>query len=158
MRNIFRKTVIGVALLAPLTLVGGIGTANATGPNVAAVVGAGTVAPGLTTVPTPQTAVTFTGILTVDVGTHTGTYSLSFDGASTIDETVARGQGAGTLTVNGEDSTVTYDRNVNLVIVSGEVSFGSDKHKLDAAACVFVPTSANPTTSYALVCAAVNLS
>lgn len=153
MRPRIRKAVIAVAMLAPLTLLGGT-PANADGPNAAAVVGTGGITPGLTLVKNFQD-VTFAGLLTVDAGTHAGVYTLTFSGSSTIKEDVTVGAGSGTLTVNGSSSTVTYSRNLNVVTVNGAVNFAGAGHALLLAPCVFAPTSANPTISYGLVCAAV---
>ncbi len=123
------------------------------------VLGTGTIAPGLTTVPTVQTSVTFDSSLYViagDEGVSDGTVGIHFAGSSDVAETLNAGHGSGTLS-GALGGTVVYSRTANVVTLSGTINAGSDPDgdTLRAAACIFVPTTVNPVTSYALLCAAV---
>ena len=114
------------------------------------ITGNGGSSPGLTTYPTNQTAVTFSATGTVDSGNHTSTYPFSFSGSG-YNETVIVGNGFGTLS-GAITGTVSYNRNVNLMTVTGNVTFGSTSGSIQSGICVLVPTNANPTTNYNIVC------
>lgn len=143
-----RKSVLAAALFAPLAL---ISPATAT-PNVAVVVGTGTISPGLpTTGCEDQDDVIFDGTA-VAVGTHAGVYSIHFDGASSICESLLTGAGSGVLTgqITGN---VTYSRTGPVVTLSGSGQLnGGPAHSILAGVCEFVPTSINPVISYVLSC------
>ena len=147
MTRSIRKGSLIIALLAlPLAT----GTANAgPGADVAVVTGNGTIRPGLSTECTVQ-AVTFSGSAEV-LGTHPGTYSVSFSGGSISCETNGFGAGTGTLS-GGVSGTVNYSRTGNIVTLNGSGAIGTHARTIIAAVCEFVPTSVDPTTTYALAC------
>lgn len=120
-------------------------------PNAATVTGGGTISPGLPDAGCAFQSVTFSGTAEV-VGTHGGSYSVTFNGASSICETRASGAGGGVLggDVNG---TVSYSRTGPVVTLSGSVTIDNgEPHNIDAGGCVFAPTSVNPVQTYQLVC------
>lgn len=140
-----------VATAMATAVVAMVGQGGAFGAAAGAAVGTGTIAPGLTTTPTPQTSVTFGGSV-VYASTNGSTAVLapvSFNGASVGNETVQQGQGGGNLS-GALAGPVTYARTGNLVTLNGTINGGA----ILAGACIFVPTSVNPTVSYALLCAA----
>ena len=141
-----RKSVLAAALFAPLVM---ISPATAS-PNVAVVVGTGTIAPGLVEACLPQT-VSFDGTA-VAAGTHAGVYAIDFDGNSFGCETVQAGAGAGIL--SGQiTGNVTYSRLGPVVTLTGSGQLNSGPtHVIIAGACEFVPTSVRPITTYALAC------
>jgi hypothetical protein len=122
------------------------------------VVGTGTIAPGLTTVPTTQTSVTFDSSLLVIAGDEgvNVTGRVHFDGASDGPETLNAGQGHGTLT-GDLGGTVSYSRTANIVTLEGSINAGNDPDgdAIRVGACIFAPTKVNPVDSYALICAVV---
>jgi len=156
--GLMKKCATALAVATSIVAILGQGSAIAdVGPvsDVAVVVGTGTIFPGLpTTGCANQTAVKFGSTLAVIAGDDTTTGSVSFSGSSSICETLNAGHGSGALTGNAA-GTVTYDRNGNVVTITGSVVINGENHDLFVAACVFVPTSAGPVTSYALVCATV---
>lgn len=139
---------------ATALFVAGAGPASATtGTLVAA--GSGTISPGLTTTPTFQTSVNFTGTVVVAGAPGAGDYNCTFNGASTIAETEAVGQGSGTLTCTGVvpvgqsfSCSLSYERTGTVVVVRGGCS-GSVSGSVTAT-LAFEPTSVNPTSSYQL--------
>lgn len=149
--RIFRTALAAVALVAPL----GFSSAPATADDVtdvATVVGTGTIKPGLPTEGCDeQTEITFTGTA-VNAGDHAGVYSIRFDGNSgTNCETLQNGAGTGVLS-GGVSGTVAYTRVGSVVTLTGTGAVNGAGHHITTAHCVFVPTSANPVTSYALSC------
>jgi hypothetical protein len=147
-----RKFVLAAVMVAPLTFVA---TSPASAdPAVATVEGSGTIDPGLPTTGCANQSVDFDGTGTVSHGDHEGSYDFHFEGNSSICESLATGEGSGTL--SGDISgTVSYSRTVNHVSVSGNVTFGSTSGAIVAGSCVFQPTNANPTTEYELRCTIV---
>ena len=118
--------------------------------DVAQVVGTGGISPGLSATACLPQRVTFSGTA-VNVGDHAGVYSIAFSGGSSGCETVAVGNGTGTLS-GGVSGTVNYSRVGNIVTLTGSGAVNGAAHHITSAVCEFVPTSANPTTSYALHC------
>ena len=144
-----RKSVLA-ALLAPLAL---ISPATAS-PNVAVVVGTGTIFPGLPTTGcggNPNQTVSFDGTA-VAVGTHAGVYAVHFEGTSSGCESLGAGAGSGNL--SGQiTGAVTYSRTGPIVTLSGSGQLnGGPTHAIIAGVCEFIPTSVNPVTTYALAC------
>ena len=148
-----KKAAVATALATAVVAMVGQGGAFALGG--ASAVGMGTIAPGLTTScpPWSQTSVTFDSFvlvyadaarLSVNAGGST-----HFSGASVGCETVQKGQGAGTVS-GGLAGTITYQRTASLVTLGGTINGGA----ILAGACIFVPTSWNPTTTFALACVA----
>jgi hypothetical protein len=145
-----RKSVLtlgGLAVAGLLTLAGPGASAAGAG----ALVGTGTISPGLTTVPTNQTF-TFGGTLAYAGSPGAGTYACGVNGFSTAPETVVSGGGnasgscsgsAGTFTFSG-----TYTRNGGAVTVNGTASGSVAGHVQCALA--FTATSAPPVVSYAV--------
>lgn len=119
---------------------------------VAVATGSGTIQPGLSTVPTYQ-HVTFGGTATV-VGDDAGTYDVSFDGNSIIMETLAQGEGIGTLS-GGVSGTVHYVRAGNIVSLDGSGTVNGHAHTAIAAVCEFQGTDINPVQHYELACEGV---
>jgi hypothetical protein len=128
--------------------------------DVVAVVGTGTIFPGLPVMGCAvQTDIEFTALVTVQAGDEgvSATGSLGFSGDSDGNcETLGSGQGSGTLS-GSASGTVGYNRTGNVVTVSGTgltVSGTTEKH--DAfAVCVFLPVANDPVKDYGLVCAAL---
>jgi len=115
--------------------------------------GHGTFAPGLVTTPTFQTSVTWaTDEVIVASG---GGVGCSFNGSSTVAETLQQGQGSGTLECHGgtislsgpasysrSASTSTYNGSVSGTVNGVSVSCGV------SASALLVPTSALIVTTY----------
>jgi hypothetical protein len=152
-----KKGAVVLAIITPMLGIAGPTAALAdTLPvsDAVAVVGTGTIAPGLPTTGCQSNQhVNFSGTLTVTAGDETSTTNISFDGNSDICETLNAGHGSGTL-AGGASGTVTYSRTGNVVTITGSPVINGEGHSVLAAACVFIPTSANPVSSYALACAA----
>ena len=108
--------------------------------------GTGTITPGL---PGCNQQVTFSGQVVLST-TPPSVRPVSFAGSSSICEDVAFGQGCGQIS-GGVSGTVCYNRTGNVVQLSGTVTLDGHSHTLTAT-CEFVPTSAQPTTSYVLTC------
>jgi hypothetical protein len=177
-----RRLVESVTLsaIAIMSLIGGQLPAHAAGGGAAVVVGSGTISPGLTTVPTPQTftfsTANLAGAPSVAAGVSTnggafaGTVNCSFTGNSTLagGETSAVGEGTGSggcssaAGVAGTSGSIscTIILYVRIgafvdVVLSCTITINGNpaNHAIEVAICVFIPTSVNPTTSYQLVCA-----
>jgi len=157
----FKKAAVATVMAtAVVTMVGQGGAFGDTLPvsDVTAVVGTGTIFPGLPTSGcAPQTDITFngTGALVGDELAVPGT--VTFDGNSgSFCESLNSGQGTGTIggTFASAPGGISYVRNGPVVQVSGSGTVGTETHTAIAAVCIFVPTSFNPVTSYALACAA----
>jgi hypothetical protein len=172
------KLSLAMAVLAAIAMLGQ-SSAYAVGADAAVVFGSGTISPGLTTVPTPQTFTFSTAIMpsvpSVAVGASTnggafaGTINCSFSGNSTIagGETSAAGVGTGSGSCNtgvglaGTNgaitcTTLTYIRVGALVVVvlnpcTATVNGNPNNSGLGVGVFLFVPTSVNPTTGYDLV-------
>jgi hypothetical protein len=148
--------ILGVAAGAALMLTGTTGlAANAGG---AAVVGSGTIAPGLSTVPTTQT-VTFGGTAAGAgvIGTTPVVVNdtCTFSGSSVIAETVAQGEGNATGSCTGTaaiSASVHYTRAGGAVAIQGSGTVNGTAATITAA-CSFEPTSAPTVVSYQLQCA-----
>jgi hypothetical protein len=175
MKRLVSKLSLLMAIAAAVAMFGQ-SSAYAVGADAAVVVGSGTITPGLTTVPTAQsftfTTANLASVPSVAVGASTnggvfaGTINCSFNGSSP-GETVATGVGAGSGTCTAPAgpggtsgavscASLTYFRVGALVVVvldpcTATVNGNSNNSGLGAGAFVFVPTSANPTTSYQLV-------
>jgi hypothetical protein len=153
----FKKAAVATAMAtAVVSLVGQNGAFADTVSDAVVAVGTGTITPGLPTSGCAvQTDITFTGNGAVvgDDGV-TAPASVTFDGNSgSTCESLNSGQGSGTL--GGTFSAnVTYQRTGPIVQVFGSGNIGGKPHSPIAAVCIFIPTSVNPVTSYALACAA----
>lgn len=147
----FKKAAVATALAT--AVVGMLGQGGAFATSAGGAIGTGTISPGLSTTCTVQTSVTFDSVVLLYASTTgptvSATASVHFAGASAGCETVVTGQGGGTLS-GGLAGPVTYSRTGNLVTLGGTINGES----VLAGACIFVPTDANPTTAYGLVCAA----
>jgi len=157
----FKKAAVATAMAtAVVAMVGQGGAFGDTLPvsDVTAVVGTGTISPGLPTSGCAvQTDITFngTGVLAGDELAVPGT--VTFDGNSgSFCETLNAGQGTGTIggTFSSAPGGVSYVRTGPIVQVTGSGTVGTETHTAIAAVCIFVPTNDNPVTAYALVCAA----
>ncbi|MHB8450965.1 MAG: hypothetical protein ACYDAQ_11030 [Mycobacteriales bacterium] len=157
MKRFGSKIGMFVVAASALAIALGAGPAYASA-GTAAVAGSGRILPGLTTTPTAQSLVTFTGTAVVAGTSGSGDYNCSFSGSSNgFLETVLVGNGSVTGTCSGTvpvaqsfNCSVSYHRNVNVVTLAGSCT-GSVTGTLAAAGCVFEPTS-NPVTSYELQC------
>ena len=118
MKQFTLATAMVVALLAGMTP----GPATARSVVLGASLGSGTIAPGLTTVPTYQSAVsfsgTFVGVATVDTVAAEGTLNCSFSGFSTIAETIMQGQGVMNGTCSGTGLGVVSGPSVGVATLS----------------------------------------
>ncbi len=144
---ILRKFLAVGAILAPLAMF----AAPASATDVATVVGTGTISPGLPLTGCANQHVTFSSTATVNAGDHTGTYNFSFDGNSSICETLENGEGSGNLS-GDVTGAVSYSRTGGHVSVSGSVTLSGDTENIIAAECAFHPVPGNPITNYALNC------
>lgn len=138
-----RKAAVALAIAAlPLSA-----TPAQAHPVAGVVVGTGTISPGL---PGCNQRVTFSGqavLTTVPPSVRT----ITFTGSSAGCEDILLGQGCGTIAGPGISGTVCYNRIANVVQLSGTVTVDGHQHTLTAT-CEFVPTSVQPTTTYALTC------
>lgn len=150
-----RKLVTAVAVVASFALPAVPASA---GPvtDVAIVVGTGGIYPGLPNSGCiPNQRVTFTATLAVNAGDHAGLYAVSFEGSSgTNCESLTFGAGTGTLS-GGVSGTVSYNRNGNVVTLTGTGAVNGAFHRITIGICEFVPTSVNPVTTYGLACQVV---
>ena len=123
--------------------------------DVAVVVGTGSITPGLPTTGCADQAIGFGGTaVNAAIDGHTGLYTVSFAGNSTICETLNAGQGSGTL--SGDVSgNVDYTRTGPIVTITGQGAVNGDDHVIVIGLCLFIPTSFNPVASYALACAVI---
>jgi hypothetical protein len=148
-----KKAAVATALATAVVAMVGQGGAFADGDigpfsDAGVAIGTGTITPGLTTTSCTQN-VTFTGTVVTDGDEGVNTGGVSFGGASVGCETLNNGQGTGNLS-GALAGAVDYTRIGNLVTLSGTIN----GDPVLAGACLFVPTSVNPVTSYALACAA----
>ena len=123
--------------------------------------GGGTLSPGLSATPTPQQWVFgATGTVTDVDSTGSGTYSCSFQGFSSINETIAHGAGvfawpsscSGPLSITL--GPATYVRVGTEFTIEGTFTASDQSRGHFAAQCVFVPAQTPPTpmTSYSIFC------
>lgn len=144
-----KKTVVATALAAAVVAMAGQGGAFAVAGGGA--VGTGTITPGLGA--GCFQSVTFDSFVLVYADTGSATVSATsnthFDGASDGCETLNAGEGHGNLS-GGLAGAISYKRVASLVTLVGTINGGS----IVAGACIFVPTSVLPVTSFALACAA----
>jgi hypothetical protein len=153
----FKKAAVATAMATAVVAMVGQGGAFAdTVSDAVVAVGTGTITPGLpTTGCAVQTAIDFngTGAVVGDDGvTAPATVTFAGNSGSTC-ESLNSGQGSGTL--GGTfTAAVSYQRTGPIVQVFGTGNIGGKPHTPIAAVCIFVPTSVNPVTTYALVCAA----
>lgn len=154
MNKLARAAFAGAAIAMPLVMVG-TSPAAAANVDVAVITGSGTISPGLSVVPVPQ-SISFSGSATV-VGTHgvLTTYGCSFSG-SDINGSIAAGVG----TVSGSCGPISFDtcvfvRVLDVVqVVCAGASASGPTVKGASAECVFQPNNTLPTTSYTLTCKA----
>jgi hypothetical protein len=185
MKRLATKLSLVMAIAAAVAMFGQ-SSAYAVGVDAAVVVGSGTISPGLTTVPTPQTFTFSTANLasvpsvaagaSTNGGVFAGTINCSFTGSSTLagGETSAVGMGTGSggcgtaVGLAGTSGAVTgcivvYIRVGSLVVVlltvcTATINGNSNNSpNVGVGVFVFVPTSANPTTSYQLAGASVGV-
>lgn len=170
--RLFRMVAVGLAVTGAASLVAPTPAPAATGGGATIVLGSGTISPGLTPVSGSPQSVTFTGTAAGGfaglTAAEVGSMSCSFSGGSAFEfyaETSLLGSGkvAGAcvgVSVLGQNVTIeclfTYYRLGPAVTITGTclIVVGGIL-KVDATvvvgAFVFVPTTASPTTSYALV-------
>jgi hypothetical protein len=151
------RTTLGIGATAlgaaGIFLGAGMATANSTGGG--AVVGHGTISPGLTTTPTYQT-ISFTGTLAAagNPASKAGTYTCNFTGSSSIAETLQKGKGTAKGSCSGSKGTATatvrYGRNGGVVTLNGS-STGALVGTITGV-CNFVPTTAPKVKAYQLQC------
>jgi hypothetical protein len=154
-----KKMAVVAAIVAPVF--GFASAANAA--DAVALVGQGTITPGIpgTGCAPSKPHVTFGSQVGVAAGTDAPNAQLAtvnFDGDSTAAcASAASDSGVGTITGTATSATnaITWSRTGLVVTVSGPVTFSGGGHSILEAVCVFVPTSAQPTASYALACEAV---
>lgn len=118
--------------------------------DAATMVGTGTISPGLPPTGCSFQSVTFSGTV-VDGGLYSGIHNVAFDGASTICESVAAGQGSASLSgdVSGQ---LSYSRTFSHLSMTGVVTM-NDTLGVFTGQCQWTPTAANPATSYQMTCA-----
>lgn len=156
------KLVLAAAAAAPLFILAA-GPASAASSETVHIAGHGGILPGLTQTPTFQTSVTFQSDAVVYSGqvANGAGASCTFNGASTIGETLQQGQGAGTVACNGGSpdnislaGNITYQRTGGTVTIagsgSGNVNGKSETCTITAGVFNFVPTSAPPVQTYRL--------
>jgi hypothetical protein len=156
MGNVKKAAVATAMASAVVAMVGQSGAFADVVSDAAAVIGTGTITPGLpTTGCAVQTDITFngSGAAVGDDGVVVPA-SVYFNGNSGANcETPLSGQGSGTIT-GTFSGLVSYQRTWSIVEVFGSVAaINGTTHALSAV-CIFSPTSLHPATSYALVCAA----
>jgi hypothetical protein len=176
-RRAFRLFAASLAM-AGSAFVAGQSPAHAVGTGAGVLFGSGTISPGLTTVPTPQ-SFTFTtanlgSVPSVAAGASTnggvfaGTVNCSFGGSSTLagGETSAVGEGTGSGTcgtavglagTSGSIAcSVLYVRVGTIVeivyVCSITVNGNPNNVSIEVGICLMIPTSLNPTTSYQESC------
>jgi hypothetical protein len=153
MKSFIRKSVLGVAMVAPMILAMP-GAASAA--DVLAVVGTGSISPGL---PCPVSCDVHLDFTLVGAGTDAaGTASCTFDGTTGAD-TIVAGTGNGTIDCSGgvtAHGDCHFDRTGPVVTVNCAATVNGTGVSVTAV-LVFVPLSANPTTSFAVVGAGVAL-
>jgi hypothetical protein len=147
MKSFVRKTLLGAAMVAPLVLALP-GTASAAGPDAVVVVGTGTVTnPGL---PCDDSCDVHLDFTLVGAGVDAaGVASCTVDGTTGAD-TIVSGSGSGGIDCSGgvtASGTCSFNRTGPVVLVNCNVTVNGNAGTVTAA-LVFVPTSANPTTSF----------
>jgi hypothetical protein len=156
------KVALAAAAAAPLFVLAA-GPASAASSETAHIVGHGTIGPGLTTTPTFQSSVTFQSDAVVFAGqvANGAGASCTFNGASTIAETLQQGQGAGGIACNGGSpdnislaGNVIYTRTGGTVTItgsgSGSVNGRPESCTITAGVFHFQPTTAPTVTAYRL--------
>jgi hypothetical protein len=166
----------GLVAASTLVIVGQT-PAHAVGAAAATMFGSGTMSPGLTTVPTPQSftmsSANLGGFPSVMAGASTNggavstLMSCTFTGSSTLagGETTAAGLGTGSgncttatslIGTGGIACSVTYIRVGPfweiVITCTSTVNGNSNNSGVGIGICAWVATSANPTTSYQIVC------
>ena len=124
-------------------------------PGNVALVGTGTIWPGLTTNPGPPQTFNLVATGFGVAGGEPGQFNCAFVGNDVIGTIT---QGAGTL--NGSCATPcgsvtvggSYTRNLTVATVSGGVTAGCLAPSTFAGACAFIPTSPPPVTNFSLTC------
>ncbi|HEV7888532.1 MAG TPA: hypothetical protein VGO92_13310 [Acidimicrobiales bacterium] len=178
MKKLLTRLSLAVSLVGVVALAGlPSATASVVGGDIAVIVGQGTISPGLTTVSAAQT-VSFNSIIGVgggaaadtstnQVGSAIGTVSCAFGGTGVGSVITGSGSATGTCTATGVGSgsitcTLSYVQVGGVVVVDGINSCTatasgplgsaaiSSPTTATAGAFLFVPTTANPTTSYLL--------
>lgn len=144
-----RIAAVAAAMALALSFTGGsIATADV-GPvsDEAVIVGSGTITPGL---PSCFPDVTFSGTIAL-AGDETLNGPVNFFGTGSICETALAGRGNGNVggVVAGN---ISYDRQGTLVTLSGNLDVNGELHTIVSGECDFTPTSANPISTFTLVC------
>jgi hypothetical protein len=135
------------ALLSECPVASDTADASCTGPTLITLAGTGTITPGL-----PCSCVIGVDFQAVVAGRADGALlGCTFDGASAGWETDAGGAGTGVLGGCGLSGTVSYSRTGTLLTLAGMVCFEGDCFGVSSSELAFIPTSASPTTSFALV-------
>jgi hypothetical protein len=150
MKNLVRKTLLGAAMVAPMVLALP-GTASAAQAGVVVVAGTGTIDPGL---PCPSSCQVHLDFTLVGAGVNgttpvAGVSSCTFDGPTSGAGTLVSDAGSGHIDCTGgvtETGTCTFSRTGPVVLVDCDVTGTFNGHV--TAVLVFVPTSAQPTTSF----------
>ena len=143
-----RKGVIAMSISA-LGITGLVLAPTASAAGTGAIVGGGSISPGLTTTPTAQ-SFTFTGTLVAAAVPGAGVYSCSVGGSSSGGETVATGGGSAGGGCSGSAGSFSfsgsYTRAGGAVVVTGTAS-GSISGSVRCA-LAFAATSAPTVVSY----------
>jgi hypothetical protein len=177
-RHVFLRGLVSLATVASIVVGSGQAPAHAIGGMAATMVGSGTISPGLTTRPTPQSftmtsanIASFPSIMagaSNNGGAVAGTMTCSFSGSSTLagGETTAAGLGTGSGScgtaagIAGTSGWITCSLTYirvgpfwEIVITcTSTVNGNSNNSGIGIGICAWVPTSVNPTTSYQIVC------
>ena len=149
MKKLVRSLSAGFALALPLAMTAA-SPASAAEACVFVITGSGTISPGLSAVPTPQ-SISFTGTMTCVGTSGVGTtYPCSFTGTDPVgSEAAGAGQVSGNCGPYGFPSCQFVRVGVAVEVVCVDVA-GT---RVATATCVFTPVDVNPTTKYNLVCA-----
>lgn len=144
-----RAAIAAFAVAMPLVMVAA-SPATAAGADVLAIQGSGTIFPGFGLIPGPQ-SISFTGTATV-VGTDgiLATYACSFSGVLLANVVGGNGILSGSC-----GPVVLHPCSVVWIgtTLTGMCAETSAQVRWATFACVFSPTTVNPTISYDLVCA-----
>ena len=143
----FVAATAAVALLSPLATQ----PASAAEAAVAVMAGTGTSTPGIpATGCADQTSVTMDLTMTF-AGSTGGTYAAHFDGSSNICESLASGQGSGTLS-GGVSGVVNYQRTGTVMTLSGSFTVNGTTYNTIIWICFIAWVSYPPPGSWVVVC------
>ena len=122
--------------------------------DVAIAVGTGSISPGIPVTGCVDNAEFSISGTAANLGTTfgPGPYTFVADGDSSICESIQAGSGSATL--SGDVSgTLSYIRTVGVITLTGDASVQGSAPRPISISCEVVITSANPVTTFAVVCA-----